>query len=104
MRDWNFLHLENQQLPQHIFSLPMRDWNISYIYQMKHLSYMHIFSLPMRDWNWAEYFKKPEEADIFSAYLWGIETRIALKEDFVFPFNFQPTYEGLKLQNFFFFS
>ena len=60
----------------HLFvtSLPMRNWNSSFITGMDSL--FSVTSLPMRNWNWSASWGTWAALESLPAYLWGIETRL----------------------------
>ena len=93
MRDWNSKRIGGPLLQMWVFSIPMRDWNNTIASTVAEI--IIVFSIPMRDWNITFSSPSRRARSRFSAYLWGIETRINyLSGDDVQ--SFQHTYEGLK--------
>ena len=95
MRDWNSCLTFPFQYTHNIFSLPMRDWNVS-----------GVSGCGVRGRNFQPTYeglklRLVEDGIIFwvwfSAYLWGIETFTKPNLPISLDRDFQPTYEGLKL-------
>jgi len=78
-----------------IFTLPMRNWNLSY-YINSHLPLLYIFTLPMRNWNSLFITSFSSLLISFLLYLWGIETNNRFFRG-GFKMHFYFTYEELKL-------
>ena len=73
MRNWNEIKNRITELITTIHILPMRNWNKT-VTSVKILKYL-IHILPMRNWN-LYFFCFYTHLDIFTSYLWGIETHL----------------------------
>ena len=116
MRDWNKAGHKVLFIEAGVFSIPMRDWNISLanLQEKAEKSFQHTYEgLKHVDGEivrfWGECFQHTYEGlkrgcmqgwdspqAGFSAYLWGIETGIHQTNSQCQQQGFQHTYEGLK--------
>ena len=71
MRNWNATMSRKISLALMVFSVPMRNWNSSSAFLAA--ATIGVFSVPMRNWN-SVFPDLPPKAELFLAYLWGIET------------------------------
>ena len=77
-----------------VFSVPMRNWNSQILKGGGKTE--GVFSVPMRNWN-SMFRLGFLLCHLFSAYLWGIETKQEKGPRKMFFVRFQRTYEELKL-------